>query len=90
MCELLKLWLRRTHLILTLVSGLFLICLSITGAILVYAKDIQRLVQPQLWTVENPNNNNVIAYPILLSTITLHTQQPVTLLMPEQNPDYAW
>ena len=67
-----------------------MICLSITGALLIYAKDIQRFVQPQFWTVANPSNNNVIAYPILLSNITLHTQQPVTLLMPEQKPDYAW
>ena len=47
----LKLWLRRTHLFFGLISGLFLICLSLTGALLIYAKDIQYLTQSDKWTV---------------------------------------
>ncbi|MFY8327464.1 PepSY-associated TM helix domain-containing protein [Pseudoalteromonas sp. ZZD1] len=83
-----KLWLRRTHLLLTLISGIFLICLSVTGAILIYAKDMQRLINPELWTVEP--KATVLAYPELINTITSHTQQDLRLLMPEQNREYAW
>ncbi|TGE79735.1 hypothetical protein C7Y70_15630 [Pseudoalteromonas sp. KS88] len=83
-----KLWLRRTHLILTLISGLFLICLSVTGALLIYAKDIQRLINPDFWTVTP--EKTTIAYPALINTIEVHTKQKVTMLMPEQQPQFAW
>lgn len=85
---LLKLWLRRTHLILTLVSGLFLICLSITGAILIYAKDIQQIINPQYWTVTP--QSTPLAYPVLINTLAIHSKQNVTLLMPEQQHTVAW
>lgn len=62
--------------------------MSVTGAILIYAKDIQRLIHPELWTVEP--QQTAIAYPTLLDTIAVQTKQQVTLLMPEQKPQLAW
>ena len=38
-----KLWLRRIHLGLALISGLFLLIVSLTGAVLIYAKDNDHL-----------------------------------------------
>ncbi|WP_286233624.1 PepSY-associated TM helix domain-containing protein [Thalassotalea sediminis] len=46
-----KLILRRIHLLLALTSALFLLSLSISGALLLYAKDIQSSLFPQQWTI---------------------------------------
>ena len=84
----LKLWLRRTHLLLALVSGLFLICLSLTGALLIYAKDIQYLTQSDKWTVTPAAS--ALDFDDLIKHVSASTRQPVTLLMPEQRSDLAW
>ena len=84
----LKLWLRRTHLLLALVSGLFLICLSLTGALLIYAKDIQYLTQSDKWTVTPAAS--ALDFDSLIKHVSASTRQPVTLLMPEQRGDLAW
>ncbi len=65
-----------------------MLCLSVTGALLIYAKDIQQIVNPHYWTVEQ--QTKPLAYPVIIKTLSLHTEQPVTLLMPEQNPTSAW
>ncbi|WP_075593313.1 PepSY domain-containing protein [Pseudoalteromonas sp. PAB 2.2] len=83
-----KLWLRRTHLLLALVSGLFLICLSLTGALLIYAKDIQYLTQSDKWTVTP--QASPLAFDPLIARVSNTTKQPVTLLMPEARDDLAW
>lgn len=59
-----------------------------TGALLIYAKDIQRLINPDFWTVTP--EKTTIAYPALINTIEVHTKQKVTMLMPEQQPQFAW
>lgn len=84
----LKLWLRRTHLLLALISGLFLICLSMTGALLIYAKDIQHLTQSDKWTVTPATST--LDFDSLIKHVSASTEQPVTLLMPEQRNDLAW
>ncbi|MCF2899011.1 PepSY domain-containing protein, partial [Pseudoalteromonas sp. OFAV1] len=83
-----KLWLRRTHLLLALVSGLFLICLSLTGALLIYAKDIQYLTQSDKWTVTPAPS--ALDFDDLIQHVSATTKQSVTLLMPEQRSDLAW
>lgn len=87
-CKLLKLWLRRVHLLLALVSGLFIICLSLTGALLIYAKDIQYIIQPEQWLVEP--SQQPLSYQQLTDKVTDTTGHNVTLLMPEQRSDLAW
>lgn len=49
----LKTWLRRLHLILALVSAIFLVNLSLTGTLLVFGKEIQTWWNPQYWTVQS-------------------------------------
>lgn len=85
---LLKLWLRRIHLVLALVSGLFIVCLSLTGALLIYAKDIQYIIQPQQWLVEP--QQQPLSYEKLVNTVATTTGEKVTRLMPEQRRDLAW
>lgn len=45
-------WLRRIHLALFLVSGIPLLVLSVTGALLVYGPELQEALEPEIWTVE--------------------------------------
>jgi uncharacterized iron-regulated membrane protein len=84
----LKLWLRRTHLALALISGLFLLIISVTGALLIYAKDLQHLMQADKWLVtEHAKHRN---YNELIAHVQQQTGQPVHFFMPETNPTLAW
>lgn len=44
--------LRRVHLLIALLSAFFLLSLSLSGALLLYAKDIERVLFPQQWTIK--------------------------------------
>ena len=44
-------YLRKAHLLLAFISAIFLINLSLSGALLVFAKEIQQFFQPQKWLV---------------------------------------
>jgi len=48
---LLKVYLRRLHLFLALACALFLMSLSLSGALLIYAKNIQSVINPDYWQV---------------------------------------
>lgn len=88
-----KTWLRRIHLALALISGLLLINLSLSGALLVYAKEIQRLVNPQYWTVEQssiPSKRPVLTLTELTNKVYLATGQKVTSIEIPENNDTAW
>ena len=88
MSAVLKLWVRRLHLILALACGLFIICLSITGALLIYAKDIQTLVQPEKWTIKP--QGSPLPLSSIVNSLENQTGQKVELLMPESDPELAW
>ena len=84
----LKLWLRRIHLGLALISGLFLLIVSLTGAVMIYAKDIQHLIEPNKWLVTP--QANLIPYDVLIQNVQAQTKQKITFFMPEQAPETAW
>lgn len=73
---------------LALISGLFITCLSVTGALLVYAKDIQILSQPDKWQVSS--QDEVLPLSRLMSAVETETGQPFAMLMPETDPQLAW
>lgn len=83
-----KLWLRRIHLGLALISGLFLLIVSLTGAVLIYAKEIQHFIQPDKWQVtpqaKTLSNQKLIEY------VQSHTQQKINFFMPEADKTLAW
>lgn len=84
----LRVTLRRIHLILAFISGLFLINLSISGALLLYAKDIQSIINPQYWTVsENTTNVNSL---LDLAEITASIDQKIAFIQPEKDLTKAW
>ena len=64
---LLRITLRRIHLLLALLSGFLLINISISGGLLIYAKEIQTIINPQYWLLTDKQ----IEEPLLtLSEIT--------------------
>jgi uncharacterized iron-regulated membrane protein len=87
-----KTWLRRCHLFLALLSGLFLISLSFSGALLLYAKDIQRLINPQFWLFEQTDtaNTQVLLLSKLTEIITANTHKKVKSIERSNAVDIAW
>ncbi|MEL0631297.1 PepSY-associated TM helix domain-containing protein [Pseudoalteromonas carrageenovora] len=83
-----KLWLRRIHLGLALISGLFLLIVSLTGAVMIYAKDIQHLIEPTKWQVKP--QKNLMPYDALIQSVEAQTKQKTTFFMPELASDIAW
>lgn len=89
----LKNTLRRVHLILAFASGLFLINLSISGALLLYAKDIQTFINPQYWLViDNSNQTGQPLLPLskLTESIELETKQQIQFIEPTSDNKKAW
>ncbi|MBQ4833750.1 PepSY domain-containing protein [Pseudoalteromonas sp. MMG010] len=84
----LKLWLRRAHLFLTLISGLFLLILSLSGSFLIYAKDIQHFIQPEKWLVSA--QGQVLDHGQLINHVEQQTQQKIVRYMPEEDTSLAW
>lgn len=90
---LLKLFLRRIHLILAFASGLFLINLSITGALLLYAKDMRTVINPQYWVVDEVNQQKgqpFLTLAELTEKIEQQTEQKIQFIQPEENKQSAW
>jgi len=88
-----KLFIRRFHLFLALFSGVFLISLSISGALLIYAKDIQSLINPHYWLVEKNDNQNVkqpLSLSALTKIITSQTGQSIVFIEQGETTDSAW
>lgn len=83
---------RRIHLLLALLSGVFLINLSISGALLLYAKEIQALVNPQYWQVTlQPNSaNKPLPLSTLLEKINQHTKQDIKIIEQSENATDVW
>ncbi|WP_035013194.1 PepSY-associated TM helix domain-containing protein [Catenovulum agarivorans] len=81
---------RQIHLALACCVCVFLIVLSVTGALLVYAKDIQAWWSPHYWLVEPPNKSQLIDYDQLLENAEKAYSQPVSYLSIESQRDKAW
>lgn len=89
----LKTVLRRIHLILAFVSGLFLINLSISGSLLIYAKEIQTIINPQYWLlVDNQHQKpqQLLTLSALTKKIEQQTTQKIQFIQPEENQQSPW
>tara|TARA_R110002153_G_scaffold2340_4_gene11478 strand:- start:19751 stop:20884 length:1134 start_codon:yes stop_codon:yes gene_type:complete len=90
----LKTWLRRIHLAFALVSAIFLVNLSLTGTLLVFAKDIQAWCNPQYWTVAESQILKRQNIPLPTSEIVKQIEllSPSSILFIERNesPSGAW
>lgn len=83
-----KLLLRRIHLTLALISAIFLLTLSISGALLLYAKDIQRTLFPAQWTISPPTAT--IDVEQLIATIEQQHTVNVSLITLPKDPSAPW
>lgn len=89
----LKTSLRRIHLILAFVSGLFLISLSLSGALLVFAKEIQSSISPQYWQLaEHFSHEKQPLLPLseLTKRIEQQTGKKINFIQPEVDLQVAW
>jgi uncharacterized iron-regulated membrane protein len=90
----LKIWLRRIHLALALASAIFLVNLSLTGTLLVFAKDIQAWCNPQYWTIAD---NQVLSgeyTPVptseIVKRINLLSTESILFIERNESPSRAW
>ncbi|MFT5757276.1 MAG: putative iron-regulated membrane protein [Alteromonadaceae bacterium] len=88
----LKTYLRRCHLLLALISGLFLLSLSMSGAVLLYAKDIQRLVNPQFWLLEPQEiaNKPLLLLSELTEQVTTNIHKKIKYIEKSDAKNVAW
>ena len=90
---LLKIYLRRLHLFLALGCALFLMSLSISGALLIYAKNLQSAINPDYWQV-TPNAkaviNKVLPLSTLIEKIAVHTKDKINFIEVSNTPEAAW
>lgn len=89
-----KIWLRRIHLALALASAIFLVNLSLTGALLVFAKDIQAWCNPQYWTIADnqvlTEQNASIPTSEIVKRINLLSPSSIVFIEHNEAPSRAW
>ena len=80
------------HLILAMLSGLLLLNLSISGALLIYAKDIQAFINPDYWKVSTNNIQEQGTLPLskLMLKIESATGSKIKFIQQEELPNKAW
>jgi uncharacterized iron-regulated membrane protein len=83
--------LRKLHLLLALTTAIVLLNICISGALLVFAKDIQRYMQPQFWTVtQGMHASTTRPLSALIEDIEAQTNQTVVLVMTGERRDEPW
>lgn len=91
--SLFKKTLLKIHLALALLSGFFLINLSLSGALLLYAKDIQTLINPQYWQLtENKSRGTtqLLTLSALTQKIEEQTEQQIQFIQLEESEAKPW
>ncbi|MCU7553017.1 PepSY domain-containing protein [Alteromonas sp. ASW11-19] len=82
-------FLRHCHLWIALTTGLFVITLSVTGALLIYAKDIQGEINPHYWTV--PTRSATMNVDTLIERAEAVKGSPVAAISLEPDREnWAW
>lgn len=87
----LKTWIRRIHLVLAFSSAIFLLNLSISGALLLYAKDIQAFANPSLWQI-TPEASNQKKLPLsqLVRDIELKSNDKIRFIEQSEIANGVW
>lgn len=88
----LKLWLRRIHLTLAVFTGILLLNISISGALLIYAKDIQAFINPEFWTIPTPQEQISLVLPLskIIQNVELATNAKIKFIQQEEQAQDAW
>lgn len=90
----LKFWLKRCHLILALISGIFLINISLSGALLLFAKDIQTMINPQYWLINHGSESTatveVLPLSALITEIENKTGEKINFIELPEHSSGVW
>lgn len=90
---LLKIYLRRIHLCLAFACALLLISLSISGALLLYAKTIQAKISPESWQVDSHVQGvkkTVLPLSKLAEKLFIQTNEKIDFIEVAAEPEKAW
>tara|TARA_R110001583_G_C5662555_1_gene409810 strand:- start:1797 stop:2978 length:1182 start_codon:yes stop_codon:yes gene_type:complete len=88
-----KIYLRRIHLFLAVITGLFLINLSVSGALLLFAKEIQIAINPQYWLVtqhEKSKLDTLLPLSALTEKIERQIGQKINFIEIAESSQSAW
>ncbi|MFA0812172.1 PepSY-associated TM helix domain-containing protein [Microbulbifer epialgicus] len=82
---------KQLHIVLALISGLFILNASITGSLLVFGKELQQLLQPDLWTIA-PDNKSVDIVAVVKGISQTAQEQGLKIeqISIEEKPDRPW
>ncbi|WP_105213280.1 PepSY-associated TM helix domain-containing protein [Pseudoalteromonas sp. T1lg22] len=79
---------RKIHLTLALVISVFLVLMSLTGALLIYAKDIQLAVNPELW--QRATSEAPLDLDTLYQKVQEQSGQKIEFISIEEDSRWAW
>lgn len=86
-----KHWLKRLHLTCALAAGFFLLNLAISAGLLLFAKDIMQLVQPQYWQTETAKGELDIPRTVSdILQLAEQQQRQVKQIQIDSHPDSPW
>ena len=79
---------RKLHLYLAVISALFILNISLTGTLLVFAKELQQYFQPQYWLVTP--QTQMLDVDTLIQRVEKNSQQKIKQLRLAPLADQAW
>ncbi|MEH6358346.1 MAG: PepSY-associated TM helix domain-containing protein [Pseudomonadales bacterium] len=86
-----KRWFKQLHLALALLAGVFLISISVSGALLVFGKDIQQLLQPTYWEINPPSQApNITQVLNIVNSQLNHENLHIHQLSISNRPNWPW
>lgn len=86
-----KFWLKRLHLTLALIAGLFLTSISLSASLLLFSKDIQQILQPTHWEIIPPAQPPDITQVLnVLMTKVASEGAAIAQLEISDRPDWPW
>jgi len=78
--ENMKVILKKAHLLLTLMAGIFLLSLSLSASLLVFGKELQHSIAPHTWTVDPERTDQSLTLPELVASLQRQAQSKQTRL----------
>lgn len=91
-----KTWFKRLHLACALLAGFFLINLTLSAALLLFAKDLQQLLQPQHWQLQSAPSadaalaDNLSQQVVKLQTLAAQSQRSIQQIQIDTQPNWPW
>ncbi|WP_448569288.1 PepSY-associated TM helix domain-containing protein [Thalassotalea ganghwensis] len=87
-----KTWLRRIHLSIAIFGGIFLLNISLSGALLLYGKSLQSFFNPQHWLIHIHQAKQPIPLSLttLVNKVAAQTNERIKFIQYERQANKAW